>query len=29
MERANIPSVIVKERSSDDASVKGDANDGR
>lgn|GEM_PF-5380483 len=29
MERANIPSVMVKERSSDDASVKGAANDGR
>lgn len=26
MERANIPSEIVKERSCDDVSVKGDAN---
>jgi len=29
MKRANIPSVIVKERSWDDASVKGDASDER
>jgi hypothetical protein len=29
MERANIPSVIVKKRSWNDTSVKGDANDER